>query len=361
MSKFKLFGPPKAVLGIDVGFHSIKIVELKSTGKGYQVTASAIARKPEGETEEALGSIIGGMLKDAKIHTRHAITSISRAMDERVIIKPITMPSITADISKEELREAVKFEAVHQEYIPYEVEGAMIDCHVLGEKSVEGEKGLEILLVAAPLEILENRAISLIAAGLIPIAIDIDFFALIRLLVYTGAVTKDQNTAIIDMGSSQTSIGFLQQGRFHIYPEIQMGSNEIDSEIARSKQISKEEAEQLKYKQELFTSEDQQNWRASDDIRDALESRQGLLTQIQNRFFAYESEMPDSKLSKVIFTGGGSQVINFDKYLQSQLQIPIERTSYSDKILMQSKKEMPIQTNEATFTTAVGLSLKGRV
>jgi hypothetical protein len=102
-------------LGLSIGFHDIKIVELVRTEKGFQITKFAIKEIPASILQQKdrtglLAEFIKKMFADAKIKGRQVYLSIT---GHNVIIRNATLPKMPdaelADVAKWNAKEDALF------------------------------------------------------------------------------------------------------------------------------------------------------------------------------------------------------------------------------------------------------------
>lgn len=368
-----------SILGLDIGSHSIKLVEVKHTRGGPVITCAkvvSIKREQEGDTEYiadiAIGEALRELLGKSKLRSRRVITAVSSALEEQVTILPtFFIPDLVQDLPKETIKASVMAEAEVQARIPFSADFAVTDCNVLEEKIDGGRRGLEVFFVAVHRDLIDSRFQLLRSVGLIPIAIDVDFLALARLLGFTNQIPDDEDIAIIDIGTSKTSVGFYQHGKLYIYPHVPVAGDILTDEVSQRLSISWEEAEERKKKAGCgiqnvefgnSESEEQPSDEASEIIQLALEGEQGLYPQLQSRFDFYEAAYPDFQISKIFSAGGTSQLPGLDNFLASRLSIPVENVSYLESIPVDANGDVSeIKSNEPFFATAVGLALKKKL
>jgi type IV pilus assembly protein PilM len=303
-------------------------------------------------------------------------------------------------------------EAEVQARIPFPADVAVTDCNVLEEKTRGRSRGLEVFFVAVHRDLIDIRFQLLRSVGLIPIAIDVDFLALARLLGFTNQIPDDEDIAIIDIGAFKTSVRFYQHGKLHLYTHVPVAGDILTDEVSQQLKISWEEAEERKKKagcgiptptppeegkevqnaevgnSVISEPEEQPRLRqdvpledpATEVIQWALEGGQGLYPQLQSRFDFYEADFPDFKPSKIFSAGGTSQLPGLNNFLASRLLIPVENVSYLESPALRApeNRDIPedrrlrltvdakgdvseIKNNEPLFATAVGLALKKKL
>ncbi|MFQ6044391.1 MAG: type IV pilus assembly protein PilM [Candidatus Poribacteria bacterium] len=391
----------RSILGLDIGSHSIKLVEVKHTKEGPIITcAKAISMEHEvedsyTEMRKSLRKLLGTL----KVRSKRVVTAVSSA-EEQVITHSIFMPDITTDISEDAIRASARIEAEEKDYIPYDMDYALINFDIIGEATVDGEQGLEIFFVSAHRDLIRARIELLRDVGLIPMAVEIDILALARLLGFTDSIDDDSDLAIVDIGASKTSLCFYQRGKPYLYPHIPTGGNALTDELSQRLQISWKRAEEYKKLQgnlnsslgkavinncpeesikfsfagRLGDSLNAVNTGAKgsiesieytadeifDVLKGGLERSDGLYTLLRSRLEYYEADF--ERPSKIIAGGGAIQLASLDEFMTSRLSIPLEKISYLEKIPVDDKGDVSdINGNEPLFATAVGLALKRKL
>ena len=96
------------VIGLDLGSSSIKMVELKATGKSFKLVKFGMSPLPEGLIEggevqdpSVLGQIIKALHKELGIRKKSVCTGIYGGA---VIVKKISMPRIDPKLIGEQIK-----------------------------------------------------------------------------------------------------------------------------------------------------------------------------------------------------------------------------------------------------------------
>jgi type IV pilus assembly protein PilM len=347
-------------LGVDIGSSSIKVAELDSSGPAI-LNAGTIGPLADNSVEE-VGNALAELVGRKKFRTKRAVAAVSSTSGGAATARRIFMEHVTADIKKAELKERVEWEAITRDYIPFPAEEAIVDCQVLGEATKENIPGLWVFFVAVHRDLVKNRVDILRAADLTPVAMEIDFSAILGLLSYMDVFPDDEDVAVIDIGATKTSIGVIYRRQLAFYRDISVAGDHITSQIERRLRVQKQEAEDYKLTEDLFekiSDGTDEIWRAASPIESVIEERQGLYQQIRECFRYYEGDVANPKLSKVFFSGGTSQLRNLDNFLSHRLVVPIESVHFLDRIPVAAKGDVSeIEGREPIFATAVGLALK---
>lgn len=349
-------------LGVDVGSTTIKVVELGYGSKGPFILNAGMTQPLADNSVEIASAALAGLIDQRKFRSKRTTAVVQIASEGSAAVRRMFLEHVTADIKQAELTERVKWEAVTRDYIPFPAEEAVVDCHILGEGTQENIPGLWVFLVAVRKDLVTDLVNTLQAAGLIPIAIEVDFTAILNLLSYMSLFPDDEDVAVINIGATKTSIGIIYRRRLVFYRDISVAGNHITSQIERRLRIKKQEAEDYKLTEDLFeriSDEAGEIWRAASPIESVIEERQGLYPQIRECFRYYEGDVPNAKLSRIFFSGGTSQLHNLGNFLSQRLAIPVDNVHFLDHIPVGDGGDASeIEGKEPTFATAIGLALR---
>ena len=157
---------------------------------------------------------------------------------QSVMIRKITMPVMTA----EQLEEQIQWEAA--QYIPFEISDVNLDFQILNPGDAEGN--MEVLLVAAKKEIINDYVAVLTEAGLIPVVVDVDAFTLQNMFEINYPVMENEVMALVNVGASLINIVVVRGGQYTFSRDVSMGGNLFTEEIQKQLSVGYEDAELLK-------------------------------------------------------------------------------------------------------------------
>src|SRR5213078_4305584 len=209
----------KLALGLDIGSSSVKLVQLKEAKRGYILEAFGVSPlPPEAIVDGALMNstaiveAIRQLVSQYKLKNREVAIGVS---GHSVIIKKISMPKMT----QEELEESIQWEA--EQYIPFDVKDVNIDVQILTPPDVDTGTGqMDVLLVAAKKDMINDYTSVVSEAGLLPV--------------------------LVDAGASVVNINVLANGLTTFTRDVTMGGNQFTEEIQKQLNVSYDEAEKLK-------------------------------------------------------------------------------------------------------------------
>lgn len=316
------------IAGIDIGSSSIKAVQIEPTADGWVLESAAVTPTPRDAIKEGVivnvadvSQAIRQTLKDAGMKPTGAVCAISGS---QVIVRQVQFPRMP----EASLRKSIKFEA--GKHISSSVEDSVVEFEILGQAEEAGQ--MNVMLVAAPREMVDTRVAVLEAAGLEPLTIDIEAFALIRALVDFSATEEylHRTVALIDMGASHTDVNVVSRGEFVLTRNIPIAGDGFTNAIKSLAGGSFEEAEQMKMQMtqtagvDQLGASDQENrcWRVVQPLLDEL------IREVRRSIHYYQSQFPegaaDALVSKIVLTGGSSRMPGMDAYMSSKLGIPAE-------------------------------------
>ncbi|MCX6345865.1 MAG: type IV pilus assembly protein PilM [Armatimonadetes bacterium] len=240
---------PSAIVGVDIGSDLIKVAEAKYSAKdGITITGLGVAKMPEGIVEnevivnpKALGDAIKALLAESGIKTKKSVSSVSG--QSRVVVRVIEVPKM----SGKELAETMKWEV--ERHVPFSANEVVMDFAPLEVSTPDpNAQNMEVLLAVAQEELINRHVEALQAAGLKPVAIDIEPLAASRALVDAiPTFTPSGIYAIINIGSKNTDLSIFENGVLTFpSPPLGIAGTTFTQEIAEAMGQTLEEAELTK-------------------------------------------------------------------------------------------------------------------
>lgn len=233
---------------MDIGTDTIKVAEAKFAKDGIAITGLGIAKTPPGVIEnevivdpKALGSTIKALLAESGIKTKKCVSSVSGA--SQVVVRVISVPKMKL----EELAETMKWEV--ERHVPFSPQEVVMDFQPLDNPSADPDAAeMEVLLAVAQQQLVEGHVEALLAAGLQPVAIDIELLAASRSLIElskNGAMGK--TVAVVNIGATRTDLGIFENGLLTFpSPPIGVAGINFTREIAEAMSQTLEQAEVTK-------------------------------------------------------------------------------------------------------------------
>ena len=345
----------KAVLGLDIGSSSVKLVEVQATGSGYQVQRVGFAPLPPEAIVQgsfmnapAISSAIRQACEEGRFKIKDVATSVS---GHSVIVKRIQLPSQSQD----ELDETIKWEA--EQYIPFDINEVNLDYQILQEESLDGQ--MDVLLVAAKKDLIDDYLGVVSDAGLSLAVMDVDAFALGNMYESNYDASPDTAVALVDIGASVININVMNGSVPVFTRDITSGGNQYTEEIQKTLNVSFEEAEKVKVGNDDEVSKDVVPQEVEAAMRDVSEQ---LLGEIQRSLDFYRATTSNVPIEKVLLCGGASQVPGLDRLFQERIDIPFEIANPFHRIGLSSSvgDEERVRKLGPALGVAVGLGLRRR-
>jgi type IV pilus assembly protein PilM len=341
----------KDVVALDIGSNSIKLIQMSQTKSGWNLDKFGIAYLPP----EAIvdGSIIDSMtvtstlselMKDCGVSAKDAVTSLS---GHSVIIKKVSMGAMT----DEELAESIQWEA--EQYIPFPMTDVNIDFQILGE-DIEGQGQIDVMLVAVKKDVINDYTNVLNEAGLNPVVVDVDSFALENMMEINHVVSPDENLVMVNIGASITSISVIVGGLTVFTRSIPMGGNQFTEEIQRRFNINFKDAEDAKKGEEIAGVD-------SEELSEVIKSVSTNLTgEIKRSVDFFLAGSQDLFISKIMLSGGGSITGGLIEMLQDRSGLNVEFVDPFNNIEGgdQELDGKPLKEMSSFFAVAVGLATR---
>ena len=162
----------KTIIGIDIAEKSVKLVELKKSPLGVALVNYAIKEvEPQGTEDKtaAMVNTVKKIIMEIGIEEADVYSAVS---GPGVSIRRIMVP----EMPEAELRGAVRWEA--KNLIPFPLENVALDYYVIDKVVDKGIEKLDIIVVAAQQDILNQQTKIIEEAGLKPTGITVNSFAL---------------------------------------------------------------------------------------------------------------------------------------------------------------------------------------
>ncbi|MGB9619382.1 MAG: type IV pilus assembly protein PilM [Armatimonadota bacterium] len=358
-----LFGK-ESILGLDIGSSCIKAAEVVPTAHGWELTQAAVAACPRGTIKDGIitdvhevASAIRAILREAGIRSTSAVCGVSGS---QVIVRQVQFPKMPEAV----LRKSIKYEA--GKYVSSPIEDSVVEFEIIGDAEEPGQ--MNVWLVASPREMIDSRVATLEEAGLDPLAIDVEAFALIRSVVELSATDRylRETIALVDMGASHTDVNVVSRGEFALTRNIPIAGDSFTSAIKNLTGSSFEESEQMKLEMaamhpldQLASAEsDNRNWKVVQPLLDEM------IREIRRSINFYHSQFPegstDAFVGRIILTGGTARMPGIDAYLSAKLGIPTEKANvFNDSAISTARFSRDfIDEHQPLLAVCTGLALK---
>lgn len=367
------FGKPNTAIGLEIGSSSFRVAQLRAAGELPLLTNCGLVRVPR-------GAVVGGEIVDTEV-VSYTLSELWRKVglrdkrvivgvgNQKVVIRVIDFPYM----EKQELKNALQFQA--QDYIPIPVEEVILDYEVIGDYTTEsGERMLQVILVAAQREMIQNVINAVEGAGLKPEVIDVTAFAIARSLLHEKkppSLAEEprpaETTALINVGAGITSVVIAEEDLVKFARVVTLAGDDWTQAVADSLGVTFEEGEDLKVRIGLPPLVGDRFMDIPSELLDRAEVVQDVLEREVTRFigevkrsFDYYLAQTPVELKRVIVNGGSAKLKNFLPYLEKALEVevvfghPLEKVQLSPRLSREALEE-----DELSLAISIGLALRG--
>jgi type IV pilus assembly protein PilM len=339
-------------VGIDIGTRTITVAEVKQGKDGAQVTNFGGVELPQDAVREgeildpdAVAEALRELLGSAKVSSKRVWLGVA---NQRVVVRQVELPWM----EEKELRESLRFQV--QEYIPIPVEEAELDVNIVEEYHTdEGERMQRLLLVAGHRDMVTAHVDAAVAAGLKPVGVDLNAFAVLRAMGSTSSIDQGSQV-LVDVGAGVTNIVVHEAGVPTFVRFLVMGGDGITEALVSGLSTTREQAEAAKRRAVVGSDEDVA-------ARIVTERADVFVDEIRSSLDYYQAQTSSSRLSEVVLAGGGATLTGLADRLASTLRLPVEVGSPFDRWPVKDTVYGPEDLARVgpSLATAVGLALGG--
>ena len=313
-----LLTPKRQLVGLDIGSSGIKLVQLKEN-RGRYILQKFGFKPLEPEVivdgtvmdEGRVVSAIRELFNELSVKVKQVAVSIS---GHAVIIKKISLPPMPDD----ELEGQVKLAA--EQYIPFDINEVNIDFHVLPAAEGEASEGeMSVILVAAKKDKINELTELVKGAGLVPMVMDVDAFAIENMHAINYPMSKDETTALVNVGASVMNINIVSKGTSLFTRDIPIGGNRYTESIQRELGLSYEDAEALKKGGKAAGSNQAA---AAQSVIESVNAE--VASEIARTIDYFKSTVTEGEVQQVLLCGGGAQIAGLVKQLRDRMHAVIE-------------------------------------
>jgi type IV pilus assembly protein PilM len=302
-----LFGRKKSAVGLDIGSGFVKLVEVDFSGAQPEV--SRIAMRPllpdaivEGEVMDpgVVADTLKGLFQEAGNKGQSVVTAVG---GHDVIIKKIEM-----DRMKEaDAREVIRWEA--EQHVPFDIKSVELDFQILNPND-EGLQ-MQVLLVAAKRELVEDKVSLLMNAGLSASVIDVDAFALHNAFEYNYPEAMEGIVALVNIGHETTNVNVLEEGVPILTRDIPFGSRKVREELQRERGLTAEQAEDVIQGRDTVTELAQLVDGSADEVAVGIERASAFLM----------TQQAGAGLGRIYLSGGGARIPTMAEALAKRMNV----------------------------------------
>jgi type IV pilus assembly protein PilM len=342
-----LFGRKKTSIGLDIGSGFIKLVEVDHSGDQPEVVRMAM--RPlfpdaivEGEVMDPglVAETIRGLASEAGLKGEAVVTAVG---GHDVIIKKIVMDRM----KESDAREVIRWEA--EQHVPFDIRSVELDFQIL-DPDAEGLQ-MDVLLVAAKRELVENKVSLLMDAGLSASMIDVDAFALHNAFEYNYPEGLRGVVALVNIGHDMTNVNILKDGVPILTRDIPYGSRRIREDLQRERGLGADQAEAAIQGHALI-----------DDLPGFIQgSADEIAVGIERAAAFLMTQQSGAGLGRIYLSGGGARIPRMPESIAARMGVETQVVNPFERIPVRPDAPMNLVLDEAAPMLLLSLGLALRV
>ena len=331
-------------IGLDIGSTAIKLVQLRTGRAGLALQNFGVAPVPAGAI--AGGAVlepaaVAGALRELVLRIGLRGKDVALAVSGNgVIIKRISVPQLEPAAFAQQ----IEWEA-RQLVSPPSRDDVLIDHTRLRQNPMTGE--VEVLLVAAKKDLVQQYLRVVSEAGLRPVVVDATAFALQNCVEAGQGFTSGETFAVVNVGAAASTISIIAEGMPAYGRDISSGGN-LYTEALRGLGLSIEDAERRK--------------RESNDPeigQRMLQVSEAIAAEIQRSLDFFRGAVAEEPLSRIVLTGGSALVPSLRQALAERSRLPVTLLDPFARVQVDRRVDLGVLRPSApAAAVAFGLALR---
>ncbi len=290
----------KNVLGLDLGAHTIKAVELRQTLRDIEPVQLRLHPRPDDEAP--LHETLRPFVRAHHLPLDHVICALP---GDRLSSRRLEFPFR----DRRRLRQAVPFEVEGE--IPFDIDQVFVDWEILSDDHVRATVNASIVQRRHVKELLAE----LREANCEPRVLEAEGFVLANLCSLFDLPGK---RLMVDLGHRKTTFCLLVDGRAVATRTVPLGGRALTLAIAKDRGSNIEDAERAKCEEGLF----ERGWHSA--LPGAVAVLDRIAREAIRTLESLESVLggsPESEMSGITLVGGTAKLHRIDEYLAERTGI----------------------------------------
>lgn len=359
-----------SVVGLDIGSNQIKAVHLERSRSTWSLMNAGIVPTPPDSVQDGVILDLQGVTEAVRqLYREHRIPAadtVAAVSGSHVLVRAIKVP----DMNSSTLKRSIRFEAakhIDQGTNGVSIENSAVEYEILGKSGEPAQ--LDLLLVVAPQPMVSGRVSVIENAGLEPVAVDVEAFALLRAMEACKLMPPaGQAVVVMNMGATYTDLNIVVGQDVSVTRSIPIGGNALTSSVASVLNVSPEEAEERKRYIDVAPrrsadGDDQIAGSSPDPARQVtLPFVDELIRELRRSVIYFQSQAAEAGITvsveQLVLAGGGTQLPGLAEYLGDRLGMTV---AMLDPLAVGRGSQATIaswQGRGAEFAVAMGLALK---
>ncbi|HLT36031.1 MAG TPA: type IV pilus assembly protein PilM [Enhygromyxa sp.] len=340
-------------IGLDIGSSSIKLVQIKVSRKVRTLQNFGIEPLPPGAIVDGAiansGAVAGAIRNLTKrIHLRGKEVAIAPSSNS-VIIRRLQIPAMEGPALAEQMEWEVK------QNVPYARDEVIVDWEVMVPRTPEGQ--MEVVLVAAKREVVEQYVETVKSAGLNPVIVDTDAFAMQNAVEDAVGFSPDETIAVINVGAHFSTIAIVRGGKPVFHRNLASGGDTFTEAIRHRLAVGIEGAEAYKVGGAGAAGAEvvpQEVHRVLAQVSEQVSS------EYQRTIDFYLGDAIGTSLARVYLMGGSALVPQLPRAIQDRARVPVAIFDPFARITVDARRfdVEYLRAHAPVATVAFGLALR---
>jgi type IV pilus assembly protein PilM len=303
-------------IGLDIGASSIKLVQLNVARRGIDLVNFGIEPLPAQSIVDGTVMNHGAVVEAIKhLATRIRLRGKQVAIavsGNSVIVKRLTIPHMEGAALEEQMEWEV------QQNIPFSKEDVVVDYTVLVEQTPEGQ--MEVLLVAAKRETLDQYLHIVRDAGYQPVLVDTAAFSVQNAIEASAGFVPGELVAVINVGATFSTLSVINDGTPVFNRDVASGGKTFTEAIQRRLGVSMEGAEAYKLGSTAQSTTEVVPQEVSRILAQISEQIAG---EFQRSIDFFVNDAADGQLARIYLSGGTALVPQLARAIHERAHIPV--------------------------------------
>ena len=346
----------KKFFGLDISDYSIEAVLVKKSlfGKARvvsyartilrgEVVRNGVVKKPD-KLAEAITRVLASA-EPRPIKTKQCIVSIPDSQAFTTIFK------LPAGLRHGEIKNTIPFKA--EEVIPFKATEVYFDFKSISRK--EGTQ--EVFYAAAPVGVVDSLIGAITAAGLQPLALDLESVSLARALISPATVAQLQKAQLgevvllIDIGARTSNFTIFDRNGIRHSASSTVAGNKFTRTIVNNLSIKPKDADALKFKEGVKAKD------KSSRVTLILQKELQTIIKEASRLMTYYQDETGRKVGLIVLAGGSSLLPGIDEYLSANLGTQVVVGDPFDELSVPVSLKR-LKSKRVLFSNVIGLALR---
>jgi len=340
-----LFSRKKTSVGLDIGSGLIKVAVIDHGAAAPELIRVSITKLPpdaivEGEVMDPgiVADAIRASLDAVEVRSKHIVTAVG---GRDVMIKKIQ----TERVKEKQARELMRWEA--EQHVP-DVDTVELDFQILDPGKTSDE--MSVLLVAAKRDLIDSKLRILAEAGVTPMIVDVDAFALHNAFEVNYPEAMTGLVGLVNVGHEVCNINIMDGGVPLITRELPLGTRRFSEDLQRQHGVTAKDADAMIRGFDRSPNLDAVLQVRADEIAVGIERGAAFLS----------TSKTVAQVRALYLCGGGSRTPGLAELLGKRLGVPVQHANPLARLNVRDGALDNLSTDEVAplLMLPIGLALR---